>query len=173
MRVAEASDFAAVARLQSDVVRWLATRGLDQWQSVESNDRQTPERMQKRIADAIGRGECFVLTDDSRIVATVIIDELADPEFWQDEDDPGDALYVHRMIVSRNYAGRGIGENLVDFALRLARKRGKKWLRLDAWRTNPALHEYYRQLGFDHVRTVSLPHRGSGALFQRHAGDSG
>jgi hypothetical protein len=40
-------------------------------------------------------------------------------------------------------------------------------LRLDAWRTNEALHAYYRKAGFQHVRTVEYPHRGSGALFQR------
>ena len=46
---------------------------------------------------------------------------------------------------------------------------GRKWLRLDAWRTNTALHDYYRRHGFADVSTISLPWRGSGALFQRPA----
>jgi len=41
------------------------------------------------------------------------------------------------------------------------------WLRLDAWTTNPALHNYYRRRGFQHVRTVAS--RISGACFQRPA----
>ena len=36
---------------------------------------------------------------------------------------------------------------------------------------NPGLQGYYRSRGFRHVRTVDLPHRASGALFQRPATD--
>ncbi|MER7269331.1 GNAT family N-acetyltransferase [Micromonospora carbonacea] len=126
----------------------------------------------KDQTDAVGRGECHVAVDGFRIAAMAVVDELADPEFWREEDDPRDALYVHRVIVDRGYAGRGLGEALVDFAAKLAADRGKSWLRLDAWRTNLALHGYYRRQGFDHVPTVSLPHRESGVLFQRRAGEA-
>lgn len=58
----------------------------------------------------------------------------------------------------------------VDVArLDQAARAGKTWLRLDAWRTNTALHDYYRRHGFTDVRIVDLPWRGSGALFQRPA----
>ncbi|MGY3515320.1 GNAT family N-acetyltransferase [Micromonospora sp. PTRAS2] len=172
IRVATEADLAVLVRLQSDTVRWLAAQGLDQWQPTGRSERQTPERMQQRIEDAVGRGECYVAVDGFRIAAMAIVDELADPEFWHEEDEPRDALYVHRVIVDRGYAGSGLGEALVDFASKLAADRGKSWLRLDAWRTNLALHGYYRRQGFDHVRTVSLPHRGSGVLFQRRAGEA-
>ncbi len=168
VRVAGHTDLDSVVRLQAEAVRWIGNRGLDQWQPAQGG-RQAPEQVQRRIADAISRGECYVAVEGSRIVATITVDEFADPEFWQECDEPSAALYVHRMIVARNYSGRGIGEALIDFASEIAARRGKKWLRLDAWRTNLALHRYYLHLGFKHVRTVSLEHRGSGALFQRPA----
>jgi ribosomal protein S18 acetylase RimI-like enzyme len=46
---------------------------------------------------------------------------------------------------------------------------GAKWLRLDAWTTNEALHAYYQRQGFQHVRTIVRPDYPSGALFQRAA----
>jgi len=55
-------------------------------------------------------------------------------------------------------------------AAEMAADAGKQWLRQDAGRTNEDLHAYYRRLGFDHIRTVELPHCGSGALFQRRVG---
>lgn len=97
----------------------------------------------------------------------VTVDGFADPEFWSADDSPDDALYVHRMVVDRNYAGKHIGKALLDWATNLAIAQGKAWLRLDAWATNTALHNYYERQGFSLVRIVSYEHRGSGALFQR------
>jgi hypothetical protein len=71
------------------------------------------------------------------------------------------------MIVPRRAAGDDIGGRLLDWTSDLAVSTARRWLRLDAWKTNIALHGYYERHGFAHVRTVSLPHRGSGALFQR------
>ncbi|MEU5725052.1 GNAT family N-acetyltransferase [Micromonospora sp. NPDC047738] len=67
-------------------------------------------------------------------------------------------------------AGRNIGGALLDWAARVAASRGCRWLRLDAWRTNEALHRYYERQGFSPIRVVELAHRGSGALFQRPTG---
>ncbi|MCX4387635.1 hypothetical protein OG777_11920 [Micromonospora peucetia] len=41
------------------------------------------------------------------------------------------------------------------------------YLRLNAWKANAALHCYYLGQGFRHVRTVDVPGRNSGALFER------
>lgn len=53
-----------------------------------------------------------------------------------------------------------------------AAEEGAEWVRLDAWRTNTALHAYYLRHGFEHLRTVERAHRNSGALFQRAAEDA-
>ena len=71
------------------------------------------------------------------------------------------------MIVRRAAAGSGIGAFILDWAANRAAKLGRKWIRLDAWRSNQALQTYYKRQGFTHVRTVTLPSRKSGVLFQR------
>ncbi|ASO21073.1 hypothetical protein AHOG_17240 [Actinoalloteichus hoggarensis] len=40
-------------------------------------------------------------------------------------------------------------------------------LRLDAWKTNADLHQYYLNQGFFYMGTVHIPGRRSGALFER------
>src|SRR5262249_52980048 len=102
-------------------------------------------------------------------VATITIDATADPELWHDSSDQDDALYVHRMVVARDEAGRGLGAALLDFAGRRAAAAGRAWLRLDAWATNTKLHDYYRGQGFTPLRPTCHAPRASGALFQRPA----
>lgn len=161
LRRAVPGDLDVVVALVEHAARWLGQRGLDQW--------QYPPRV-ARIAHGVDAGEVYLLEEDDQPIATITVDEHADPEFWTPADQPDTALYVHRMVVTRNAAGRGIGAALLDWASQRAQHSGKTWLRLDAWRTNTGLHAYYRSRGFQPIRTVTLPHRGSGALFQRQAG---
>jgi ribosomal protein S18 acetylase RimI-like enzyme len=167
IRQATAEDLDAAVELQDEAIRWLGSKGLEQWQPSARGSRHTPDLLRRNIGKSIERGECYMVFDGNEPVGTITIDTFADPEFWTTDDKPEDALYVHRMVVRRTHAGTGIGEQMLEFALALAFERGKHWLRLDAWRTNEALHAYYRKAGFQHVRTVEYPHRGSGALFQR------
>ena len=50
-----------------------------------------------------------------------------------------------------------------------AARRQLPWLRLDCNKANEQLQAYYQRQAFTYLRTVDLPHRVSGALFQRHA----
>jgi GNAT superfamily N-acetyltransferase len=164
IRQATRDDERTLLDLQAEAIRWLADKGEDQWQPGQP--RAPQDGPGNRMSEAIAQGTCWVVVDDGEIVATVIIDDVADPEFWSSSEAP-DALYVHRMIVRRQHAGRGLGELLLTWADQLASRAGRNHLRLDAWCTNTRLHNYYRRQGFAHVRTVNLPHRGSGALFER------
>ncbi|MGW0432575.1 GNAT family N-acetyltransferase [Micromonospora sp. NPDC003197] len=160
-RAAKPDESGVVEALLTDASGWLASRGINQW-------REPPRRA--KILAAIARGECFLAQTDGVVVGTITIDDLADSDFWTDDDLPAAALYVHRMAVVRTAAGRGLGGIMLDWAAARARETGKSWLRLDAWKTNLALHRYYRGQGFALLRVVDLPHRQSGALFQRSTG---
>ncbi|WP_333776756.1 GNAT family N-acetyltransferase [Streptomyces sp. IBSBF 3136] len=150
-----------IAAMWEETGRRLKSKGIDQW--------QYPANMQ-RISDDIRRGNAYLVFDGPECLGTITVDAFADPEFWSLNDIPGDALYAHRIIVRSNAAGISLGASLLDWAPHKAAKAGKSWLRVDAWKTNPALGRYYEAQGFTHVRTVDLPHRRSGALYQRPAG---
>jgi hypothetical protein len=68
--------------------------------------------------------------------------------------------------VRRSEAHRNLGADILDWASDQVRLAGRKFLRLDAWTNNVALHDYYMRLGFRLVRIVDSP-SGSGALFER------
>ncbi|GAB2891592.1 GNAT family N-acetyltransferase [Streptomyces mayteni] len=165
VRPAGEADAPAIADLWSQASEWLRSHGSDQW--------QYPPDLNKIRTD-IAAATAFVVVrnyvfDPDPPVATITVDQVADPEFWVASDTPSDALYVHRAIVRPDMRGHEIGSALLDWASLRAERARHSWVRLDAWRTNKALHAYYHREGFAHVRTVELPHRRSGALFQRRS----
>ncbi|MFF7990280.1 GNAT family N-acetyltransferase [Kitasatospora xanthocidica] len=163
MRAATPDELPLVEGLLTGAGAWLASLGSDQW--------QFPPRRERLLA-SMARGECFLAFLDGQPVGTLTVDEQADPEFWQADDEPETALYVHRMAIARSVAGQAVGARMLDWAVTRAEAAGKSRLRLDAWKTNPALHRYYQGQGFTLLRTVDLPHRQSGALFERAVGRS-
>lgn len=147
-----------VSDLLAGVSGWLASRGIA-W--LRTFPGPIPER--------IRRGEVWsaLMGHDGPLVATVSVDEVPDPELWGPQSN--NACYVHRLAVKRSFAGKDIGAALLDFASDLAVRQRLRWVRLDCNKDNQQLQNYYRRNGFTHVRTVDLPHRISGALFEREA----
>ncbi|MGK3209050.1 GNAT family N-acetyltransferase [Amycolatopsis sp. MEPSY49] len=97
-------------------------------------------------------------------VGTMVLRDAHPADLWHPADDPGSALYLHHLAVGRAFAGRRIGAWLLDQAAAEAGRRGKRYLRLDAWTSNTRLHDYYRSQGF---RLVRFEDDTSGALFER------
>jgi ribosomal protein S18 acetylase RimI-like enzyme len=162
IRRARPADIDAVAALLEKAAVWLAERGTDQWQGPAIRRREF-------VARDIAEETVHVVEADGQVAATITVDAFADADFWKQGDGVRSALYVHRMAVSRDLSGIGLGSAMLDFAGGLAVAAGKELLRLDAWRTNTALHDYYKGQGFELVRIEHFTHRGSGALFQRPA----
>ncbi|GLW98035.1 GNAT family N-acetyltransferase [Microtetraspora sp. NBRC 16547] len=162
LRRAAHGDLPAVLALLAEAAKWLDSHGVRQWPAGGFPA--------SRIEPLIDAGAMYVLDDGTGAAATVALDGHADPEFWGRADRPDTARYVHKLAVSRAYAGEGLGEALLDWAGLRAAAEGRRWLRLDCSKDNLRLQRYYAELGFRHVRTVDLAHRASGALFERQAG---
>ncbi|MEU5108210.1 GNAT family N-acetyltransferase [Streptomyces sp. NPDC021354] len=161
IRPAREAELEAVTALWDQAATWLKHRGIDQW--------QYPAR-EARIAENIAAGECFLVVDEEVAVATITLDQVADSDFWTEKEASEPALYVHRMVVRRDVSGYELGSAMLDWASERAQAQGLEWLRLDAWKENGELRDYYASRGFEHVRTVEAHGRFSGALFQRAAG---
>jgi GNAT superfamily N-acetyltransferase len=167
IRKAEPADLPALLALRQEIVEWLASKGLDQWQPG-SPGRWTPGG----VAASIDAGTVWVIYDGDQLAATITIDDYADPDFWTEEERAEPALYLHRMMVARAYAGSGLGSDLVRLAQEQALEMGVTVLRLDAWRDSLKLHRWYVCNGFNLLRIADREGRGSGALFSRPVGNT-
>jgi GNAT superfamily N-acetyltransferase len=158
------SDFGAVRSLVTEASRWLRTKGTDQW-AIPWPDEDSRDG---RIMGAIEAGRTWIVWDGDRAAATVTMSPNHHP-IWPEENRRDVAVYVRRLVVSRRYAGQGLGAQLVDWAgLRAGREYGAQWVRIDVWTTNTALHKYYVRLGFNFCGfSRTLDDYPSAALFQK------
>lgn len=162
-------DVEVIMSWRRERVAWLAARGEEQW---------SIPLPRSAVAATVSAGQTWMVWDGDDPIATITltaytdVDSLwkpdRDPEaLWYPEDDPADALYAAKMMIPLRNAGQNLGGEMLDWASGRAYDAELTWLRLDAWTSNPRLHDYYRQQGFQHVRTVAS--RVSGACFQRPA----
>jgi len=159
----------AILDLINSAAKWLeACKGTDQWARPWPDEARRDERVEQGIKD----GLTWIVEDSpGMLAATVTCREHGNDTLWSEAELAEDAVYVSRLIVSRELAGHGIGAALIDWAAALGiRQRQAKWIRVDVWTTNLALHDYYRGQGFDYLRTVPFPDYWdypSAALFQK------
>lgn len=161
---AQENDHDVIVGLIEAAAGWLRrTKDTDQWTQPWRNEEDRSNRIRRDLA----AGKTWMLRDSSIAVATI----TADPEdypIWPGEWRRQSAVYVRRLVVSRDYAGRRLGASLLDWAGLTARRRdGTRWIRVDVWRTNKALHGYYERQGFVSCGLSSDPDYPSGALFQK------
>lgn len=141
--------------------RWLRERGIDQW--------NVGREFKTRMANAIDRHEVWLLRDDGAPLATLTMTPKGDPDFWTSDELQEPALYLGKMATTVERGGQGLGALLLSWARDRAARCGFNVLRWDVWKTNTNLLRYYCSAGARHIRTVDVPGRWSGALFELSA----
>jgi len=164
-RQATSADHQTILNLYKDASDWLHTKNTDQW----ARPWPSWEARDQRILASIAAGATWIVGDGTDAVATITAHHRGDAALWTRRERRQPAVYVHRLIVNRDYARRGVGAGLLDWAARRAAAQyGARQVRIDVWTTNTALHDYYRGIGFLFVRFADCPASyPSRALFQR------
>jgi GNAT superfamily N-acetyltransferase len=178
LRLAAPGDFDDVNGLVREAAEWLRTsKDTDQW------EKPWPDRVghRERILNDLIKGKTWIVWDGMTAAATITVDteeplDLNEQPVWPARRRHEPALYVRRVIVSRQYAGRELGAALLDWAADVAgREHGAALIRVDVWTTNTGLHAYYQ--GQDFVRCLGRDPREltdypSQALFEREVDGS-
>lgn len=158
VRRAHVDELETVMALLKERIEWLRARGSDQWSTWES--------WRLKIHPALESGDVWLLLDGTDPVGTISVEFQGDQDFWQQEECAEPAAYLSKLAVRLDHAGQELGVLITDWASDYAYRRGCKFVRLDAWKTNEGLHAYYADRGWKHLRTVEAQGRNSGSLFQ-------
>ena len=148
IRRCQAEDVTTVAALLDEATVWVGERGYEQWPLPYPRD---------ELAAAVERGEVYVGELNGEAVATVTL-LWDDPTYWGER--PPDAVYVHKLAVSRACAGQRIGRAIVEWADETAAANERRFLRLDCLRDNAGIRAYYENLGFEHRGDLVVDDRG-------------
>jgi GNAT superfamily N-acetyltransferase len=156
-----------------DLIAWSA-KWLQECKNTDQWARPWPDEAARdaRVAHGIEDGLTWIVEDRmGGQVGTVTYRDQGNPRLWTGAELGEPAVYVSRLIVAREHAGRHIGASLLDWAGRRGTARwNARWIRVDVWTTNLALHSYYTLNGFAHLRTLQFQDNWeypSAALFQK------
>jgi ribosomal protein S18 acetylase RimI-like enzyme len=169
IRLAVTDDMPAILGLIDSSAAWLQeNKHTDQWA------RPWPNRDERdaRVAQGIKDGLTWMVENIAGVlIGTVTCREHGNDMLWTPAELAVPAAYVSRLIVSRDRAGQGIGAALINWAgSRAVDQWAAKWIRVDVWTTNTALHQYYKNQGFEHLRTLEFENYWdypSAALFEK------
>ena len=167
IRLARTDELDVVLGLIDHAAAWLRwEKNTTQWAAPWPD----PDGRLKRVYEAILNQETWLLVDAGRPIGTVSVRLIGNDELWTPAERRIEAVYLHRLVIHRDYKGEGLGAELIDWAGRkgASRQRHAELMRIDTWTDNHELHDYYRRLGFSHVAVRTTSDRTpSGALFQR------
>lgn len=148
IQLAESGDVETLVEIEESAGAWLRSLGIDPG--------QPPRPLHEIMAERARKSVVYLALLDGRPAGTLTL--LWDPEeVWADL--PGDAAYVHGLMVHRDFAGRAVGRRMLDWAEAQTRAAGRSLLRLDCDALNPALRAYYERAGFAPRGEVTLAHR--------------
>jgi GNAT superfamily N-acetyltransferase len=166
--LATIEDFEAVLGLIDDAGSWLRTKDTDQWV------KPWPDRDARdaRVMRGLAGQKTWIVWDEGIAAATATLTPRLNPKVWSRPACTCDlserSVYAHRLITARSHAGLGLGAQLIDWAgLRARYKYGARWIRVDVWSSNTALHDYYQRMGFEPCGFCADPDYPSGRLFQK------
>lgn len=167
LRRATASDddHDVIIGLIDEAAEWLRTKNTDQWAQPWPSEEDRNHRIQADLE----AGKTWIAWDESALPAATITADSEHSPIWPAKCLRDRAVYACRLVVGRSHAGQGLGAELLDWAGRRARQRfGARWIRVDVWTTNKALHAYYERQGFKSCGfSAAIGHYPASALFQK------
>jgi GNAT superfamily N-acetyltransferase len=164
LRRASERDLDVIISMIDAAAGWLRTKNTDQW----SQPWPSEEDRSHRILRDLRARKTWIAWDEGLPVATITADSQGNL-IWPAETRREPAVYVCRLVVSRGHAGRNLGAGLLDWVgLRALQRYAARWVRVDVWTTNVALHAYYQRRGFDFYGFCeAVAEYPSAALFQK------
>lgn len=163
------NDIDALARLYDEVNDYLASHiNYPGWKRGIYPARDTAE-------SAVLEGNAYAAMENGRIIGSVILRQVPEHGYekadWHFPSDYDNIIVVYTLAVHPEYSGKGVGKQLVDFAINYGRENGMKAARLDVYEKNEPAIRLYQKCGFQYIDTVDLGYGEYGldrfALYQK------
>lgn len=104
------------------------------------------------IKDYMKKNAMYVYMDQGRIAGVLAVTMEQSEDYheimWDVEAEDAQAAVIHILGINPEYQRRGIGGKMLDEVLELAKKAGKKVVRLDVLASNLPAQHMYQKKGF-------------------------
>ncbi len=117
---------------------WFLEKKIDQWNPASYLKKYDENYFLEQLTNG---NELYVAKINERVVGVMLI-KFSDTTYWKDD---GKAIYIHHL--ASEFSG-GVGSMLLKYAIDLAKKYNKDYVRLDCKKNNERLNTYYKENGF-------------------------
>ena len=118
------------------------------------------------LQDSLAKGTLYTLTHQQQLAACVIVNSDTNEGYagvpWRVDCADSEVLIPHALAVSPALQGQGIGRAVVAQVQDLARRAGKRAVRLDILGTNTAAERLYTGMGFQFVQAKPMFYEDTG-----------
>ena len=98
------------------------------------------------------KGTMYVLEEDGEFCASMILNHFQAEEYgeidWIYPGEGEEILVIHTLCIPPQKAGRGYGQQMVDYVKEFARELGCKAIRIDTYAHNEPAKSLYKKNGF-------------------------
>ena len=108
--------------------------------------------------------ENFYIGKIDGVAVCAFILQRRDSEYWADTEN--EAVYLHKLCVKREFAGRSMTGFIIEAIKQLCKEKGLKYIRLDTALDEEAVKKIYLKLGFKIVNIIDYPNGRSVALYE-------
>ncbi|MCL6625784.1 MAG: GNAT family N-acetyltransferase [Alicyclobacillus shizuokensis] len=136
--IMELEDFSAILK---EAAAWLQTSGKEMWSAEQVS-------VDNLLRD-YSLDQLFLGHVNDRPAATIILQET-DELFWPDVPQ-GESVFIHKFSIRRVFAKTGLSQRMLYWAKQEAKRRQKKYVRLDCAADRRKLCQFYEDQGFRKV----------------------
>ena len=148
LQQATLTDFESVLSFYDDVME--RTPGIEHYARWRKGKHPTAEGIKAFILE----GSLYLYKEQVVIVGALVVTMYQGKDYhaieWSRDVADDEVAVIHLLAVSPDLQGRGIGEEMVREAIRLAQDHGMKSVRLDALASNTPAHRLYERMGFEY-----------------------
>jgi len=105
------------------------------------------------------RNELYVLEEKDVVLGAIVISTLMDEEYkpikWLTGN--GNSTYIHRLCVHPAHQGKGLAQQMMDFAETYSKDNGFISVRLDTFSQNKRNQRFYEQRGYQKLDDIYFP----------------
>jgi ribosomal protein S18 acetylase RimI-like enzyme len=148
---AKIEDHETILGLFKEAAEQLQSKGNNQWQHWLNPTPQYLERVKRDLT-----AEAFFLVKKADITVGMFRLMPSDEEYWGKTDDV--AMYLHSFVTKPEFAGQGIGSEVLKMVENQLHEQGIPLFRLDCKADNQPLCDYYLRQGFTPIRLKEMPH---------------
>lgn len=112
------------------------------------------------LRDLLEKGEIYTGRTEGRIISAMALNHECNEGYaqfdWPTSAEKEEVFVIHMLAVHPLYGRKGLGKEMVGFAIDTARENGGKAVRLDVLKGNLPANRLYESLGFQKLHMLDL-----------------